>query len=193
MQNCQRWWFGNKRHRHKGKWVITTYCTDLDVNLQDTDEENQNSSETISSIEWSFCNMLTPSEGHGPRSIRSLLDQRLVKLSARATVNRGPALLAIILKQCLMLKGWFYRELGYCSYLETSHVRTEERSKLSATSPSLTLVTELVIQHVRLYLDLDTKQENMNTVVFFKKFLPLTLLSISPCCSWTNLAEMAAM
>jgi cytoplasmic polyadenylation element-binding protein len=113
--------------------VITTYCTDLDVNLQDTDEENQNSSETISSIEWSFCNMLTPSEGHGPWSIRSLLDQRLVKLSARATVNRGPALLAII--------------------LETSHVRTEERSKLSATSPSLTLVTELIIQHVRLYLD----------------------------------------
>ena len=79
-------------------WVITTYCTDLDVNLQDTDEENQNSSETISSIEWCFCNMLTPSEGHGPRPIRSLLDQRLVELSARATVNRGPALLAIILK-----------------------------------------------------------------------------------------------
>ena len=48
--------------------------------------------------------MLTPSEGHSPGPVGSLLDQWLVEFPAWAAVDRGPALLAIILKQGLVLK-----------------------------------------------------------------------------------------
>ena len=104
---------GKKRHCLFQWVVITTYCTDLDVDLQDTEEEeNQNCLSWVLRL-TPLLHALTPPEGDGPGPVSPLLDQRLVELSPRATVNRGPALLTIILKQYRVLKVWFYPELYY--------------------------------------------------------------------------------
>ena len=80
------------------------------------------------------------------------------------------------------------------SHLKTSHVRTEERSKLAPTAASLALVTQLVVQHVGLHLHLGAdKVTQLLSPLTSRDYSVLTLLSISPCWSWTNLAEMAAM
>ena len=41
---------------------------------------------------------LAPPEGDGPRPVRTLLHQRLVKLAAGPAVDSGPALLAVVLQ-----------------------------------------------------------------------------------------------
>ena len=51
-------------------------------------------SELPSYITWCY---LAPAEGYGPGPVSSLLDQRLVELAARPTVDARPALLAVVL------------------------------------------------------------------------------------------------
>ena len=75
-----------------------------------------------------------PAEGNGARTVGTLLDERLVKLATGMRVNLTPARLAVVLQA---------RDVG-----------AEEGSELAATARTLTLVTQLVIQHVRLHLDL---------------------------------------
>jgi hypothetical protein len=84
---------------------------------------------------------LAPAEGDGPGAVCSLLDQGLVELTTGARVDLGPAVLAVV--------------------LQTRHIGTEERGKLAPTSRPLALIAHLVIQHVRLYLNLSNKQAAM--------------------------------
>jgi len=69
---------------------------------------------------------------NGPRTISSLLDQRLVVLASLPRVNGGPARLTII--------------------LQTRDIGAKEGRKLAATPIALTLIAHLIVQHVRLHL-----------------------------------------
>ena len=78
--------------------------------------------------------VLTPAEGHCARPVGAFLHQRLVELAARRRVDTRPARLTVI--------------------LQTGHVGTEERSKLAAAVNAGTFVADLVIENVRLHLNL---------------------------------------
>lgn len=67
-------------------------------------------------------------------SVRSLLDQGLVEFPTGAGVYLDPADLAVV--------------------LQAGHVGTEVRGRLSCALLTLAFVAKLVVQHVRLYLDL---------------------------------------
>ena len=51
-------------------------------------------------------------------------------------------------------------------YLKTCDISAEERSKLSSTPSSLTLVTQLVIQHIGLHLDLNKHSVKSRSIIF---------------------------
>ena len=75
-----------------------------------------------------------PAEGHSARSVGTFLDERLVELATRMRVDLAPTRLAVV--------------------LQTRDVGTEEGRELATTARSLTLVAQLVIQHIRFHLDL---------------------------------------
>lgn len=76
-----------------------------------------------------------PSEGvEGSGAVGALLDEGLVELPAGLGMSHTPAVLAEV--------------------PETGDVTTEEGSKLPPAVFSITFVTQLIIQHVRLYFDL---------------------------------------
>lgn len=143
---------------------------------------------------------LVPAEVDLAGTVSSFFHEWLVELPASTGVDVCPAELAVI--------------------LQTGDVGTKERSELPSASRSLTLVAQLVIQDVRLHLHLCGEYEIKKkysfyipfvTVLFFlsavmvktnleSKFHNITnelglvtRLSMSPCCSWTNRALMAAM
>ena len=110
-----------------------------------------------------------PAEGHGARPVRALLDEWLVELASRARVDRGPAVLAVV--------------------LQTRDVGAEEGSELAAAPATLALVADLIVQHVWLHLDLRQRRRHARP----RGSSSLTLFSMSPCCSCTKRALMAAM
>ena len=77
---------------------------------------------------------LTPPERHGARPVGALFHQRLVELAALSAVHLRPALLAIV--------------------LQTHHVGAEERRELARAARALALVAHLVVENVRLHLNL---------------------------------------
>lgn len=79
---------------------------------------------------------LVPAEVNLPRTVGALLHQGLVKLSPRAGVDVGPAELAVV--------------------LQTGDISTEKGRKLPPAACTLALITELIIQDVRLHLNLRT-------------------------------------
>ena len=77
---------------------------------------------------------LAPAEGHSAWAVSSLLDQRLVKLTARARVDLSPAVLAVVLEAC--------------------DVSAEEWCELSTASSSLAFVAHLIIKNVGFHFNL---------------------------------------
>lgn len=76
------------------------------------------------------------------RPVGSLFDQRLVELSAGTGVDVRPAELAVVLQTC--------------------DVSAEEGRKLASAARPLTLVTQLVVQNVRLHLHLRDTDFNLD-------------------------------
>lgn len=75
-----------------------------------------------------------------PRAVASLLHQWFVELTAGSGVDAGPAVFTVV--------------------LQTGDVGTEEWGELPTAACALTLVTHLIIQHVRLHLHLDQKMRD---------------------------------
>ena len=69
-----------------------------------------------------------------PWAVSPLFDQRLVEFSAGAGVDVSPAELTVV--------------------LQAGHVGAEERGKLPTATRTLTLITQLVVQNIGLYLHL---------------------------------------
>lgn len=88
-----------------------------------------------------------PAEVDLAGAVGSLLDQRLVELTAGARVDVSPAELAVV--------------------LQAGDVGAEERSKLPSAASALTLITQLVIQHVRLHLHLQDRRRISFTLTLY--------------------------
>lgn len=94
---------------------------------------------------------LVPAEVDLAGTVGSLFDQRLVKLASGAGVYVRPAELAVI--------------------LQAGDVGAEERGELSSATRSLALVTQLVVQHVRLHLHLcDAQTRNTRLISTLIKY-----------------------
>lgn len=88
------------------------------------------------------CRSLVPAEVNLAWPVGSLFDQRLVELSAGTRVDVGPAELAVVLQTC--------------------DVGAEEGRKLASAARPLTLITQLIIQNVRLHLHLHETDFNLD-------------------------------
>lgn len=75
-----------------------------------------------------------------PGAVASLLYQRFVELSAGSGVDASPAVFTVV--------------------LQTGDVGTEEWGELPTAACALTLVTHLIIQHIRLHFHLDPKRRD---------------------------------
>lgn len=79
-----------------------------------------------------------------PGAVASLLHQWFVELTAGSGVDAGPAVLTVV--------------------LQTGDIGTEEWGKLPTAACALTLITHLIIQHVRLHFHLDPKRRDRKQV-----------------------------
>ena len=95
---------------------------------------------TAAAAEGRSWDVLTPAEGDCPGSVGSLLDQWFVEFAARSGMDLSPARLTIV--------------------LQAGDVGAEERRELAPASRALALVTELIVQYVRLHLHLWQNNRN---------------------------------
>ena len=90
------------------------------------------------------CRVLAPAERHSARSVGALLDERLVELAAGARMDLCPAVLAVV--------------------LQARHVGAEERRELPPAARSLAFVAHLIVENVRLHLNLKTTKQDRKLI-----------------------------
>lgn len=103
------------------------------------------------------------------RSVANVLQERSVVLSARHRVHCSPAILTVV--------------------LETGHTPTEKGSRFPVTLDTATLVTDLVLQHVRFDLNLlgtNAKQTRNSRVVSVAKINKNAAQSSLNCNLWAR-------
>ena len=96
-------------------------------------------------------------EGHGPRSVSSVLGEWAVVLLAGQGMHCGPAVVAVV--------------------LETAHGTTVEGSILSIALNTMTLITHLVLHDIRLHLNLTTKKGRHQLMYLRNEVIHLHLYS----------------
>lgn len=95
-----------------------------------------------SHVAMTTSNFLGPSEWYCSWSICAFLDERFVELPPRSGVDLSPAVFAVI--------------------LQTGHVGAEKWRELATAPRPLALITQLVIQNIRLDLHLENTKNKID-------------------------------